>query len=282
MVQDWVIEEGQHGRQMVMKGPWSSAALEAARSHGVKELELNHAKGWKGRDLSFLRDLANLEAFTIIDFTVDDVGPVNQLTALRFLDVNTYCKTELSFSQFPRLEECSLEWRPKASSLFEHRRVKRLFINNYPGKDLTAFSGMTSLESLSLASPRIETCAGVEALTGLTFLGLYVTSRLTTLEGIETLTKLVQLEVNDCPKVRDISPVASLRRLKELHLCNDGELKTIKPLAGLRHLERFLFYESTNVMDGDLTVLKSLPKLKAVAFMERPHYSHSREELPVS
>jgi hypothetical protein len=43
-----------------------------------------------------------------------------------------------------------------------------------------------------------------------------------------------------------------------------------------------LFYESTNVLDGDLSPLKDLPKLKHVAFMERPHYSLTREELPKS
>ena len=283
MSRDWVMESGNYGPRMVMQGVWSSTAAKAFETKGCKELELNHAKGWRGRDLSFLRKMSSsLEWFTIIDFTINDITPVNSMTSLRLLDVNTYCKTEIRFSQFPRLEECSLEWRPKASSLFEHRGLKKLFINKYPGKDLTDFARMTSLESLSLASPRVETLAGVEALTRLRFLGIYVARRLTTLKGVEALTSLEQLEVNDCRRVRDISPVRGLRRLRELHLCNDGEIETLEALTGLRRLEKFIFYESTNILDGDLSVLKELPKLKAVAFMERPHYSHNREELPSS
>lgn len=133
-----------------------------------------------------------------------------------------------------------------------------------------------------MASPRIETLDGVQALTRLRFLGIYVARRLTTLEGVEALTHLTNLEVNDCRRVNDVSPIANLRRLTELHLCNDGDIKTIKPLLEIRNLEKFLFYESTNVLDGDLSPLKTLPKLQAIAFMERTHYSHSQEELPGS
>jgi len=283
MAAEWVVEEGSYGPRMVMKGAWSTEALAAIRLRKVKELELNHAKGWKGADLSFLTELSDfLESFTIIDFTIDDIGPVNSLTSLRSLDVNTYCKTEIRFSQFPLLEECSLEWRPKASTLFDHHKIRKLFINKFPRKDLTAFSRMTTLESLSLASPRIETLQGVQTLKGLIFfLGLYVARHLMTLEGVEALTNLLHLEVNDTAKVRNILPVAALHQLRQLHLCNDGEIETVEPLGNLKHLETFLFYESTNVVDGKLDVLKKLPKLRSVAFMERPHYSHRRSDFPV-
>jgi hypothetical protein len=270
---------------MIMSGAWSSAALDAATSREIRELELNHAKGWRGRDLSFLTALSKLlESFTIIDFTIDDVHQVNDLVHLRFLDVNTYCKTELRFSQFPRLEECALEWRPKARSLFQHRGIKRVFINKWnQGKDLTDFSGMTQLESLRLYSPtRLESLTGIEALTRLTWLELALATRLTSLAGIENLAKLQHLELHTCRKITDISPIEDLRGLREFYLLNCGDIETIKPLRGLRDLEKFLFYESTNVLDGDLSPLKALPKLKTVAFMERPHYSLTREELPTS
>jgi Leucine-rich repeat (LRR) protein len=221
-----------------------------------------------------------LASFTIIDFTIADVSPVNLLTSLRALDVNTYCKTELRFSQFPLLENCALEWRPKASSLFEHTGIRDLFINKYPGKDLSAFSKMASLKSLALASPRLATLKGVEALTGLTFLGIYVARRLTSLHGLEVLTNLERLEVNNCRHIGSIASIAGLRRLRQVHICTDGDIESIRPLENLEDLEVFLFYESTNVLDGDLSVLKRLPKLRTVAFMERPHYSHRRSDLP--
>jgi hypothetical protein len=72
---------------MVVKGPWSSAALKAVRGRGVKEIELNYAKGWRKTDLSFLRELSDLKALNIIDRTIDDVSPVNELRSLRRLQV---------------------------------------------------------------------------------------------------------------------------------------------------------------------------------------------------
>jgi len=41
-----------------------------------------------------------------------------------------------------------------------------------------------------------------------------------------------------------------------------------------------LFYESTNIRDGDFSILKGLPKLEHVVFMERPHYSHKPSDFP--
>lgn len=279
MTSNWTIDKGDYGPRMVMHGPWSSAAGQAARSARITELVLNHAKGWSGRDISFLVDVADLLiSFTIIDFAIKDISAVNLLTSLEMLDINTYCKTEIRFSQFPALEECALEWRAKASSIFAHAGIKRLFINKYSGKDLTRFSQMVRLESLALASPRVETLDGIETLTALSFLGIYVARQLTSLQGIEALTNLTRLEVNDCRKIGDLAPIAGLRGLRELHVCNDGEIASFRPLANLHDLELVLFYESTNVLDGDLGVLTRLPKLQRVAFMERKHYTHRRSD----
>ncbi|HFE46807.1 MAG TPA: hypothetical protein ENJ18_15175 [Nannocystis exedens] len=265
-----------------MKGPWSAAALDAAKLAGIKELELNYAKGWKAEALEFLRQIERLEVLEIIDWTTNDVAAVNDVPSLRRLKVFTYCKTALDFSRWPRLEECALEWRPRAASLFEHRGIKKLFINKWNrGRDLTDFSGMTQLESLRLYSPtRLESLRGVESLSRLRWFELARATRLTSLAGIESLADLEHLELHTCRKIRDVSPVGALRRLREFYLRNCGEIESITPLRGLQELEQFLFDESTNVLDGDLSPLKDLPRLNSVAFMERPHYSLTRKDLP--
>ncbi len=280
MAANWNVEAGNYGPRLVMQGPWSPSALEAVRDGEITELELNYSKGWVTDDYCFLRQLPELSGLELTDWNATDVDAINDLRSLRRVKVFTYCKTELRFSGLPLLEDCSLEWRSKASSLFAHRGLRKVFINKCPLKDLRAISTMTSLESLSLASPKLETLQGIEALTALTFLGLYVARRLTSVDGVEAVPNLVQLEVNDCPKVRNIAPLGALHRLRKLQLCNDGDIETIRPLRELKELEQFLFYESTNVLDGDLSPLKSLPKLEHVTFMDRKHYSHRRTEFP--
>lgn len=280
MMAKWTIEEGRYSARLVVQGPWTSAILQKIRNEWIREIELNYAKGWAGGDYSFLSQLSDLEVLEITDWNASDLSAVNTLEALRRLKLFTYCKTEIRFSQFPLLEECSLEWWPKARSLFEHAGVQKLFINKYPGKDLIAFEKMSNLRSLSLASPKIETLRGVTALKKLTFLGVYVARRLTTLVGLEELRDIVQLEVSDCPKIKDIVPLADLHKLEELHLCNDGEIDTLKPISEHKDLRVLLFYESTNIHDGDLSVLKGLPRLEHVVFMDRPHYSHRLSDFP--
>lgn len=281
MTADWTLEEGHFGPRMVMMASWSPEALSAARAAGVRELELNYAKGWCGRDVSFLEELRGTLAWLkIIHFNLDNVTPVNALRQLRYLDVNTYCRTEIDFSRFPMLEECCLEWRPKARSLFAHAGIKRLWVNHCPERDLKNLVGMKSLESLRLASSRLVKLEGIEALRKLTFLGVYSARGLTTIRGVDQLPDLVHLEVNGCRKLEDISPVGGARRLRTLHLCNDGPIQSLAPLRALRELEVFLFYESTNIIDGDLSVLLQLPNLRDTAFQERRHYSHRRVDLP--
>ena len=279
---DWLIEEGMYGPRIVVTGPWSEATLEALVSSGARELELNYAKGWTGSDIAFIRELPQLEALNVTHLTLKDIRPVNALHSLRYLKISTYCKTELDFASWPSLEECALDaWRPRAKSIIEHRGIKKLFINKWnQGKDLTDFSRMAQLESLQLYSPsRLESLAGVESLTRLTRFELALAGRLSSLEGVENLIELRHFRLSTCRKVNDISPVASLRRLKELFVLNCGDVETIRPIAGLVDLEKFLF-ETTNVLDGDLSPLQFLPKLKAVAFRERPHYSLTRDDLP--
>lgn len=279
MTTDWTLEHGKFGPRLLLRGAWSMEALAASRSAGVRELELNYAKGWTGHDYSFLSQLPSLEALEITDWNATDVASIHALPSLRRLKVFTYCKTRIDFSAFPELEECSLEWRTKARSVFQHTGLKKLFVNKYRGKNLASFAGM-KLESLSLASPQIEVLDGVSKLGRLAFLGLYAARRLGSLEGLQHLGRLTHLEVNDCPQVQDISPLSGLRELVELHLCNDGDIDTLRPLASDNALRVLLFYESTNIRDGDLRILKELRDLEHVVFMGRPHYSHKPEEFP--
>ena len=280
MPDEYVIENGHYGPRLIVKSSWSLRILKIAQQHDVRELELNYAKGWKGDDLSFLNQVRFLKSFEIIDWKIDDVSPIHTLTELQSLKVSTYCKTGINFDQFPHLEECVLEWRPKASSIFERTSLKRVFINKYPGKDMTKFRSLTALERLSLASPKIETLNGIEALRRLNFFGVYEARKLQSISGVETLSDLTVLEVNGCRRIKDVAPVSGLIKLRELHLCNMGDIDSIKPLSGLINLEKFFFYESTNILDGDLSPLKQLNKLNTIAFQARRHYSHASSDFP--
>lgn len=272
------FEDGQFGRTALVTSAWSNAMSDYLVNQGIAELELNDGKGWRGNDLSFLKRLPHLQAFRIIDLTISSVEPVHFLHELRTLGLITYCQTEIRFSAFPRLEECDLQWRPRAESLFNCTTLKNLFLDGYQGKSATSFSNLTSLESLAILNAPLEDIQGLSNLARLRSLRLANLKNLRSLRGLERLTQLEELEIHTCPVIKSIEEIGSLSRLRKLYLNNDGEIESLKPLNQLNQLESVLFYESTNILDGDLSPLTHQLKLSRVSFRNRRHYSHTREE----
>jgi hypothetical protein len=207
------------------------------------------------------------------------VSPIHYLTRVEMLEISTYCKTEIHFESFPALEDCRLTWRERAASLFECSILRRLFLSDYSRESTDSFARLARLEALSIASSAVTSLEGLGSLRMLKFLGLYGLKRLRSLEGIESLANLETLEVNECRSLSGIAEIGQLNNLRRLELNDDGRLPSLKPLESLRELREVLFYESTNILDGDLSPLTQLPRLKKVSFRNRHHYSHRREQL---
>jgi Leucine-rich repeat (LRR) protein len=275
------FEEGKYGRRAVLTSDWSYQMAKDLKDHGIVELELNMAKGWRGNDLSFLSELPHLQSFEILDLrpSIQNIEPIHFLHELRKLGISTYCSTEIQFSAFPKLEDCSLEWgKRKAQSLFDCKSLKKLFVNRYKGNDIEPFTRLTELESLTIYTAPIVSLQGIERLQKLRRLSIALFRKLASLTGIQGLTQLEELEISTCRSFHSIVEVGYLTHLRKLILANCGDIDSFKPLEKLSNLEEVIFYESTNVIDGDLSQLMQLKKLSNVTFQNRRHYSHRREE----
>jgi len=141
-----------------------------------------------------------------------------------------------------------------------------------------AFSRLTNLESLAILNAPIETAEGIASLQKLRILRLANLKKLRSLDGLQVLSMLEELEVHTCPRIASITEVGSLANLRKLHLNNDGKIDSLKPLNAIDRLESVLFYESTNIVDGDLSPLMRQESLARVSFQNRRHYSHKRED----
>jgi Leucine-rich repeat (LRR) protein len=274
----YLLERGEFGTRAVLTSSWNQDLQRNLLQQPIAEIELNDGKGWRGQDVSFLADFPELLAFKIIDLTIKSVSPIHVLHNLRSLDVITYCKTELRFSEFPHLTDCGLQWRPKATSLFDCIGLKNLFVDHFSGSDTDSFGRLKNLESLAILGSPIKSLEGLRTLTRLRSLRLGALRVLPTLKGIEPLIRLEKLEVNTCRKIRSIEEISGLVSLRELYLDNLGEIESIKPVRTLHQLRRLTFVESTNIRDGDLSPLLSLPNLEVISFQNRNHYSHRRED----
>lgn len=278
----FTLEHGVYGPRASLTGPWVPAVSEYMRRENIRELYLNYARGWKGEDLSFLETLPDLLGFSIIDFGISDIARVHTLTALRALEISTYCSTPIDFARFPDLERTVFYWRSGSDSLFDLIKLRSLFVHRYVGSVSEPFGRLTTLTELSIANSDLLEIESVRQLSHLRFLGLYNLKKLKSLRGLQALFHLEALDVNGCKKLESINELKPLTKLRRLHLNDDGKVDSLRPLQGLTELEELLFYESTNVVDGDLAVIKELPRLKKISFQNRRHYSHRREDFQFS
>ncbi|MFH1932545.1 MAG: hypothetical protein ABIN18_13285 [Pseudomonadota bacterium] len=276
------IEKGQYGKRMVLKGNWSKDLVNYCRDYDIKELYLNIAFGWPGYDVSFLKDLKGLKWLHILTDRVNDISPIHSLRNIRWLCLSLIVETKIDFTCFPKLERVSLDWSPKIKSIFECKSLKNILMCKYKSdeRDLSAFSSLPNLEELCFKICNIERIGDISKLKNLKALELHWASKLTSLKGLEVLRELRKLHIDTCRRVTKIDPIGKLAKLEEFFLPNCGDIESLKPLAGLKNLRVFHFYESTNIINGDLTVLKSLPGLSEVSFVERRHYNLKDSDMP--
>lgn len=278
MIRGVTIENGVYGLRAVLTSAWNKHVCDYLKNMTVSEMELNHAKGWHGDSLDFLSMFPSLSLLKIIDLNIDSVHPIHNLHKLRVLEVITYCKTAIRFDEFPNLEECSVEWRSRSTSLFDCVTLKHLFVNRYTGRDVNPFGQLINLESLAILNSPVENLRGLSGLRNLRSLRLGNLRNLTSLVGVEGLVCLEELEINTCRAIGSLAGIEHLLNLRKLCINNGGDLESLRPLNRLTALESVLFYESTNIVDGDLSPLTKLSKLICVSFKNRRHYSHRRED----
>lgn len=278
-MQNYKIESSSYGKRLVVTSNWTDNMVAVIQQNNITDLYLNYAHGWKGSDLNFLKLLPSLKAFTIIDWAIDNIAPIHNLHELLYIEIGTYCKTPVDFSNFPHLQVCRFEWRPKSDSIFNCTMLAELFLNRYKGKSSKAFSNLINLQSLSIASSALAEINYLKNLNKLNFLGLYELKKLSSLTGIEDLVNLNILEITGCIQINSLEPVKNLKTLERLHIINSERIDSLSPVGNLPRLQELIFYESTNVVDGDLTYIFKLDNLKKVAFQNRRHYTHTREEI---
>lgn len=268
----YTIRQGPYGIGFVVDGALTEEVVRIVNDRRIPELELNYAKGWNGEGLSNLAQLPDLKCLKIISHTIDDISAVNTLRCLRCLLVQTYCKTRIAFDRMPDLEWLGFEWRAGSENVSKCLGLRRLFINHWPYQDGNGLANLEKLEHLSLASAKLLSLRALPT-TKLWYLSLQNSRKLVDLGGLTKAAKIEELDLSHCKLVHDLSSVEHLEDLRHLSLNDCATIKSLRPVAGLTELAVLSFYGTTNIEDGDLSMLPPLRKLKTVAFADRKHYN---------
>jgi hypothetical protein len=249
---------------VVLEGGWRDEYADVIEARGLAVLSI----AVRGDDLRFLERVPALRGLVLNAGEVRDLAPVSALRGLETLTLNTASKPRmpLDFTTFAGLRTLRMYWNPGFESVFACRALESLFVFGPPDPDLARFGTIASLRRLELSQGRkLVSTAGVGA--GVEFLGLYQQGALTDLSGLPPGLRVLAIE--GAKQLGEIVTVASLTRLK---VANCGDIASLAPLRGLDQLEEFLAWESTRVLDGDLSVLLDLPKLRVLGMRDRREY----------
>ncbi|WP_139227788.1 hypothetical protein [Nocardioides alpinus] len=278
MSPDFACRELPHGGiEFDLLGPWSPEAAEAFHESGADRLVANYARGFAARDLRFLVGLP-LRELEVLARTIDDLGPVHELgDTLESLAITTGSGTQIDLARLPRLEDVSCDWRQVADSIAETDALERVSLLAYDSQDLQRLAHLRQLRALRMKErPALRTLEGVQQLSWLDTLEIYTAP----LHDITALAEvrspaLRALALGGCKQVTELDAVAACEALEELDVSECGAIVSLSPIADLDRLNRLYLYGSTNVLDGDLSPLLGLRRLRDLRMASRRTYTPS-------
>lgn len=214
-------------------------------------------------DISFVANLKQVEHLRIH-------GLVNhELTGNADIDLNLNDLSQLRTLYLPILRHKSENY-----NFQDCRGLKHLFLpTHYKAKSSFAASigNLSNLQTLSMHRPRFKALDGIQVMEDLKYLEIDYSKNLCDLSDLAKCSNLVGLELQNCPNILDLSMLKSLRNLHVLHLWNCKNIESLKWVQDSQ-VEYLNFY-SSNIRDGDLSFIESLPNLKVLRFQNKKHYN---------
>lgn len=271
-------EDG-YGQVFVPQGPWRPGYAELVVDQRLAVVRLSEAMGWRGTNLEFLRELPNLRGIEIYSHEVRDASVVASLHRLQLVGLDCDLRTPIDFGELTELEVVKATWSDAIESILQNSNLKHVNLTNWPRDDLGAFASMTRLTKLQLTSRKLRSLRGIGALKLLRWFDLHSCPRLSSVEGIGACKSISRLELTSCKAIRDISEIGELTALRELHLDDNGDVDSLEPLQSCKLLETLSFFGTTRIVDGKISVIQGLPRLRTVRFASRRHYDRKRVEL---
>jgi internalin A len=277
----FVIEESSVGRMLVVTGAWSTKAEALVAEGAVDGLVLNYARGFEGSDLEFLAAWP-LRHLLVLDRGLRDLSPVGKLGAtLESLSVEGAPGVPVDLGDLPHLRRLWASWRIVEATFHKPEALADATLINYHASDLTPLGTQPTLQELAIqAAPLLESLDAVDNLPYLQRLQVVGARHLIDLSALTSLAdSLVDFEVQSCLAADPSNVLGNMRQLRRAGINDCGRIETIRPLAELQDLRVFQAWESTRVLDNDLSPLLTLPKLSEIRMRDRRDYKPRVSEI---
>lgn len=266
--------------EVVVTGPWTDEMVQAVETGVADRVVLNYALGYDEPDLYFLQYLP-IRELVILDRRITDLAPVYTLASkLERLDVEIAPGVAIDLSELPNLRDLGATWSQVSATIGAGRSLRRVALDAYSADDLAPLAGLRDLSSISMKErPKLRSLHGLSEFVLLDTLGIFLAARLEDVSELRGRELLTTLELEGCRKLASVEDLAGCTGLRFLNISESGDLESAAPLAGLVELEELYAYGSTRFVDGDLSPLARLPRLRELRLQSRRHYTPSLAEL---
>ena len=259
---------------IMIEGEWSKAISDFIEKESIEALFLNYARGWKGKDFSFLSELNSIKELDMIVAKAENLDSISGMYNLEEVNLACHTNSEIDFTKLKKLRKCYVNWWTGASSILDCVSLESLYLDEVKIKGLSKIGLLKNLTSLTIANSTVDSIEWVSKLPQLTKLSLLNCKQVKDFSAIEACVNLKELTIDGSKKLMDIDFLKNLKGLEFINLSSNGEIATLAPLSCLENLKALAFAGNTIIKDGDLSVLVELPKLSMLMFQGRRHYTH--------
>jgi hypothetical protein len=276
----FTVSPRKDGVEMVVTGRWSPEAGLALQISKVDSLVLNYALGFDEPDLSFL-DGQPLRKLVVLDRRLRALDPIYTLAAtLESLQLTTDPALTVDLNRLPFLTDLAADWAQVRTTFSGGRRLQRLFLGRYSENDLVPLTTAQGLAALVLKDrPRVSSLRGFAQLPQMTELGVFLATNLADVTELRGAGRLKELQLEACRRISTMEDLADCGSLEMLNLSECGDFPDVEPLRELNELQILYLYGTTKILNGDLTPIMQLPKLRELRMQNRRNYAPSVAEI---
>jgi hypothetical protein len=270
----YVLEDSPEGRTLVVTGPWSDDAARALARGEADGLVLNYARGFCEGSLDLIDGGWPVRRLDVLDRSIVELDPIGRLAGLEELSVQAAADAVLDLGILPGLRSVTGEWALIGRTLSAVAELERVVTWMFAGVDLHAFRDHVVLKTLTIKdAPYLESLSGLGNLPDLAALTIVGAPRLHEIDEVAELSaSLRELKFEECERIDAIDDVGPLVGLRFLGISESGDIASLAPIGSLTQLEALYAWGSTRIVDGDLSPLARLPRLKEIRMRNRRGY----------
>lgn len=273
-----VVSDRGDAVEMVLTGPWTQEAANILASGRVDRLVLNYALGFDSSSLEFLQGQP-IRELVVLDRRLASLEPIHTLAqTLESLSVTTDPALAVDLARLPKVRDLSAAWSQVKRTIDAATGLRAAFFLGYEARDLEPLTSLGHLTELIFKDrPRLRSLNGISSLPALRLLGVYLAKDLDDIADIRGHRALHDLALESCRRLTRIDELGDCRGLRSLNLSECGDIESLSPISQLTDLEDLQLFGSTRILDGDLSPIADLPRLKSLRMRSRRSYRPSVE-----